>query len=302
MDTATVPVVSPRERRDLSISALYSLAFHVLLICFLAILIRQVGIHSPTAMEITVVGLYPAATVNLGQVPPRSSPTVPDRTSPNPTAPTTAAQPTAQEAVSAADPDPRTPPMLTIPLPQTFQVPTGDRTATPVPTMTTPTEQNRPGAPLAEAPVLGPGRLLPDYHQQRVEVAPTSTSGRTALPPFIASQVPVTSVVVTNPTDPTISHGDGMEGSVQSTRQLIDRDPPPPVPDWLKKSGREPVVEYKVRMDRWGNFIGISVHNASGYPELDQQVMDHIKVNWHYEPGLGDEWRIVKVTYDLRPQ
>ena len=64
--------------------------------------------------------------------------------------------------------------------------------------------------------------------------------------------------------------------------------PLPPYPDKARKEAHEGTVTIAIDVDSSGNPGSVTIRNSSGFPELDEATVKHVKTAWKFHPAIID--------------
>lgn len=81
--------------------------------------------------------------------------------------------------------------------------------------------------------------------------------------------------------------------------------PLPPYPDKARREKREGTVLISIEVDENGTPVSVSVRKSSGFPELDEATIQHVKSRWKFHPAIIDGKTagatvIVPVVFNLK--
>ncbi len=95
-----------------------------------------------------------------------------------------------------------------------------------------------------------------------------------------------------------VESGSSQTGYPKRSGRRVLHQPLPTVPPWLEKSGEEVrvVVLYTINGD--GSIESMEIHTSSGYPSLDERVLNKVG-QWRFEEGPDGEKRAVVFRFEL---
>lgn len=97
--------------------------------------------------------------------------------------------------------------------------------------------------------------------------------------------------------------GGGGGGEVSVPRYKYT--PLPPYPDKARREKKEGSVLISIEVDENGTPVSVSVRKSSGFPELDEATIQHVKSRWKFHPAIIDgkpagATVIVPVVFNLK--
>ncbi len=100
-----------------------------------------------------------------------------------------------------------------------------------------------------------------------------------------------------------VENGQGGGAGAASPRYRYNSRPP--YPSSARQSGHEGTVTVRIRLNEEGRPEWTSVVRSSGFPELDQSALEHIRANWRFYPaekyGKPISWTVeVPVVFSLK--